>query len=86
MSEKIDFSQIRFLIVDPNPLSTELLYDILRMLGAIAIRKVADSNKALAVIKAGEVDVMITEWIVEPLSGIELIDTVRRTGCCRSSC
>lgn len=79
MSEKIDFSQIRFLIVDPNPLSSELLYDILRMLGAIAIRRAADSDKALAIIKAGEVDVMITEWIVEPLSGIELIDMVRNT-------
>ncbi|KZD03364.1 response regulator [Oceanibaculum pacificum] len=79
MAEKIDFSAVRFLIVDPNPLSTELLYDILRMLGSISIRRAADSNKAMTILRAGGIDVLITEWNVGPVSGLELLDMVRNS-------
>ncbi|MBU0724857.1 MAG: response regulator [Alphaproteobacteria bacterium] len=79
MAEKIDFSTVKFLIVDSNPLSTELLYDILRMLGSISIRRANDTNKALKILRNDDIDVMITEWNVSPLNGLELIDEIRNS-------
>ena len=38
MPEKIDFSKVSFLIVDSNPLSSQLVRDILSVLGATAVR------------------------------------------------
>lgn len=79
MAEKIDFSTVKFLIVDSNPLSTELLYDILRMLGSISIRRANDTDKALKILRNDDIDVMITEWNVSPLNGLELIDEIRNS-------
>ncbi|MBM3546462.1 MAG: response regulator [Alphaproteobacteria bacterium] len=79
MAEKIDFSKVRFLIVDNNTLSLQMLEDILRMLGTTAIRRATDSTKAKAALREGEIDIVITERELEPESGIELVDHIRHS-------
>lgn len=79
MAEKIDFSKVRFLVVDNNLLSAQLMEDILRMLGTTAIRRVTDSIKAKAALREGEVDIVITERELEPESGLELVDHIRHS-------
>jgi two-component system, chemotaxis family, chemotaxis protein CheY len=80
MAEKIDFSKVRFLVVDNNPLSMQMLEDILRMLGTTAIRKAGDSEQAKQALREGEVDILITERELEPQSGIELVNFIRQGG------
>jgi two-component system chemotaxis response regulator CheY len=80
MAEKIDFSKVRFLIVDNNPLSLQMLEDILRMLGTTAIRCCADSEQAKEALREGDVDILITERELEPDSGIALVNFIRQGG------
>ena len=77
MAEKIDFSKVRFLIVDPNPLALQMLNDILSMLGATFVRRVTDYDKAMEVLKEGNIDILITEREITPKNGIELVDFIR---------
>jgi two-component system chemotaxis response regulator CheY len=80
MSEKIDFSHVRFLIVDSNKLMCQLVKDILMMLGCHQVSTVRDSEKAIAALRSGGYDVMITEWNLKPRSGLELLDWLRTDG------
>lgn len=75
--QKIDLSQIRFLLIDPNPLSIELTQDVLVMMGARQIRKCARSDRALEALRNDPFDIVITEWNTEPMNGLELIEFIR---------
>lgn len=77
MSEKIDFSHVRFLVVDGNRLMCQIVKDILMMLGATQVVTARDSEKAMASLRAGGIDVLITEWNLKPHSGLELLDWLR---------
>jgi len=80
MSEKIDFSHVRFLIVDSNRLMGKLVREILGMLGASQITLARDYDQAIAILRTGTIDVCITEWNLKPRSGLELVDFVRNDG------
>jgi two-component system chemotaxis response regulator CheY len=80
MSEKIDFSHVRFLVVDSNRLMCQLVKDILMMLGCTQVTTARDSEKAIANLRAGGYDVLITEWNLKPRSGLELLDWLRTDG------
>jgi two-component system, chemotaxis family, chemotaxis protein CheY len=77
MPEKIDFSKIRFLICDPNSLSLTMLGDILSMLGANYVRRVNDFEKAMGVLKEGNIDIVITEYDLPTEGGNKLCDYIR---------
>lgn len=77
MSEKIDFSHVRFLIVDNNRLMGKLVKDILAMLGAVQISLARDYDSALGSLRSGHIDVCVTEWNLKPRSGLELLDFIR---------
>ncbi len=79
MAEKIDFSKVRFLIVDNNTLALQMIEDILRMLGTTSIRRASDSAKAKAALREGDTDVVITERELEPETGIQLVDYIRHS-------
>jgi two-component system, chemotaxis family, chemotaxis protein CheY len=78
--QKIDLSQIRFLLIDPNPLSTELTQDVLVMMGARLIRKFARTDRAIEALRSEPFDIVITEWNTEPMNGLEFIDHIRTSG------
>lgn len=80
MSEKIDFSHVRFLIVDSNKLMCQLVKDILMMLGCLQVTTARDSEKAIAILRSGGIDVLITEWNLKPRSGLDLLEWLRTDG------
>ena len=80
MANKIDFATVSFLIVDTNPLSADLVKDILAMLGATAIRVARRTDRALEILKGGGIDVVITEYNMEPEDGAAFIDQIRNGG------
>ncbi|MDG2286340.1 MAG: response regulator [Alphaproteobacteria bacterium] len=76
MAEKIDFSTVSFLIVDKNPLSANFVKDILAMLGTNIILVAKTTDRALQILRSEEIDVVITEYLVEPEDGVEFIDQI----------
>lgn len=77
MPEKIDFSKVSFLVVDKNPLSAQLIRDILHVLGATAIHIADTVERARQQLRQGPVDVIVTEYHLEPENGLALIEWVR---------
>ena len=77
MPEKIDFSKVSFLIVDENPLSAKLIQDILSMLGATAVRTATSVERARKLLRRDPMDVIITEYHLQPEDGLALIDWAR---------
>lgn len=77
MAEKIDFSKVSFLIVDTNPLSAQLVRDILGMLDVTAVRTANSIERAQNVLRRDGVDVVITEHALGDESGVTLIDWIR---------
>ena len=77
MPEKIDFSKVSFLIVDENPLSAKLIQDILSMLGATAVRTATSVERARKLLRRDPMDVIITEYHLQPEDGLALIYWVR---------
>lgn len=75
--QKIDLSQIRFIVIDPNPLSGELTRDVLAVMGATSIRRCGTTDQALEALRAEPYDILITEWNTSPMGGLELIDYIR---------
>jgi len=77
MPEKIDFSKVSFLVVDTNPLSAQLVRDILGMLDVTAVRTANSIERACNVLRREGTDVVITEFSLGSESGVELIDWIR---------
>jgi two-component system, chemotaxis family, chemotaxis protein CheY len=48
------------------------------MLGANYVRRANDYDKAMAVIKEGGIDIVITERDLTPLTGIDMLDFIRK--------
>jgi CheY-like chemotaxis protein len=77
MPAKIDLSKVRFLLIDPNPLSVELTAEVLGGMGARAIRKCHTTDQALETLRTLAVDIVITEWNTSPLNGLQFIEHIR---------
>jgi CheY-like chemotaxis protein len=77
MPQKIDFSQIRFLLIDPNPISMDLTRDVLFMMGARTIRSCSNTDRAIEALRSEPYDIVITEWNTAPMTGLQFIEYVR---------
>jgi DNA-binding response OmpR family regulator len=75
--EKIDFSVVKFLVVDGNPLMLEMVCDILQMLGASAVMRAKTYDHGLRMLKSVPVDVLITERVLTDQSGLKLVEFIR---------
>jgi two-component system, chemotaxis family, chemotaxis protein CheY len=77
MSQKIDLSQIRFLLIDPSTISMELTRDVLFMMGARTVRSCSNTDRALEALRADLYDIVVMEWNTAPMSGLQFIDYIR---------
>lgn len=77
MSARIDFAQVRFLIIDSHPLSADLLKDVLQMLGAIVVVKCTSSERAIELLRQDSFDIVITELETAPMNGFEFVQFIR---------
>lgn len=79
--ERIDFSKINFLIVEPNRVMGQMVRDVLMMLDAQYLDRARDYDSALTVLRLGRTDVMITEWALrdEKLgrTGMDIVHWIR---------
>lgn len=80
-SEKIDFSKVQFLVVDPNRLMGSMIRDVLVTLDAHHIDRARNFEGATNILRQGRTDVLITEWDLQAeQNGMDLVHWVRNDG------
>ncbi len=73
----VDFSRLRFLIVDDNAFMRRLVRGLLTGFGGRFIEEAEDGASALAAIPDSKPDIVIVDWEMPSLDGLELTRRIR---------
>lgn len=73
-----DLSRLNVLVVDDNKYMLILLKEILRALNVRSVQTAADGADALKLLKTFDADLIITDWKMDPLDGLDLVEMIRR--------
>ena len=68
---------ISFLVADDRAYMRRVIKNILETLGCKRIDEAHHGGEALSIMRSWAPDIVITEWILSPMSGLELLKTVR---------
>jgi CheY-like chemotaxis protein len=71
------FDRLKILVVDDNAHMRKLVVTILQAFGAMQIFEASDGTQALAVLRDANPDVVILDWMMEGMSGLEFAKEVR---------
>jgi CheY-like chemotaxis protein len=71
------FDRLKILVVDDNAHMRKLVVTILQAFGAVQIFEAADGQHALALLRDANPDVIILDWMMEGMSGLEFAKEVR---------
>ncbi len=71
------FERLKVLVVDDNQHMRKLVVTILQAFGVIQIFEAADGNRAWAVMREANPDVVVLDWMMDGLTGIDLVQMVR---------
>mgnify|MGYP000172617747 CR=1 FL=1 len=67
------------LIVDDHPHMRSILHQVVKSAGVERIHLAKDSAEALRIIHDQDIDILITDLVMEPLDGIDLVRLIRRS-------
>jgi len=73
----VDFSCLRFLIVDNNPFMRRMVRDLLNGFGGHHIVEAEDSASGFAAIGGSKPDIVFIDWEMPNLGGLELTRRIR---------
>lgn len=68
---------MKILVVDDYPTMRRILRNLLTQIGYTDIEEAGDGNEALTKLRAGRHDLIISDWNMEPMSGLQLLKEVR---------
>jgi CheY-like chemotaxis protein len=71
------FDRLKVLVVDDNPHMRKLVVTILQAFGALQIFEAADAQRAWVILRDGNPDVLILDWMMEGMSGLDLVKKIR---------
>lgn len=71
--------EVKFLVVDANPFMRSIVRRVLKSFDALEVREADDGADAMDAMIMGNFkpDVVITDWVMEPINGIELTRWLR---------
>jgi len=72
-----DISELDFLIVDDNTSMRRMLIGMLKALGALHVREASNGADAFEMNRQQESDLIICDWSMKPVNGIELTRMIR---------
>lgn len=72
-------SPVKILIVDDNPLLQRALKDMLGLWGVGQITAVGSGQEAKDALRREVFDLMVTDWVMEPVGGAQLIQWIRQS-------
>ncbi|NQU59373.1 MAG: response regulator [Rhodospirillales bacterium] len=70
-------THVKFLIVEDNKFMQTVVRRVLSSLGAKDVRECTDGADALKILQTFPADIVITDWAMEPIDGIELTRMIR---------
>ncbi len=73
----LDISQLRFMIVEDNPFMTQVLKQLLRSFNVRLMREATDGAEAFKLLQTFPPDIILVDWEMQPLSGLDFIKLVR---------
>jgi CheY-like chemotaxis protein len=76
--QMLDISGLTFLVVDDNRDMRSMLREFLRCFGAKKFLEAEEGADALAILDHKQVDIVITNWEMRPIDGLELVRLIRR--------
>jgi CheY-like chemotaxis protein len=71
------FDRLKVLVVDDNQHMRKLVSTILQAFGVIQIFEAADGNRAWTMLREANPDVIVLDWMMEGMTGIELVKMIR---------
>jgi two-component system, chemotaxis family, chemotaxis protein CheY len=71
------FDRLKILLVDDNAHMRKIVATILQAFGVTQIFEADDGDHAWAVVKEFNPDVIVLDWVMEGMSGLELIHIIR---------
>jgi two-component system chemotaxis response regulator CheY len=75
----IDISNLKFLILDKNQFMRKILRDLLRSFHVRTIKEVNDGGDGLKELRSFKPDIILTEWEMRPIDGIEFARIIRNS-------
>ncbi len=69
--------QMKILIVDDSPTMLKVIENTVHQMGFRNLDKAADGPTAFAKIQENKYDLILSDWNMEPMSGLELLKKVR---------
>lgn len=72
-------TRVSVLLVEDDAFALRMAQSVLKQLGVITILVARDGEEALSVLRseAGKIDLIISDWNMPKMSGLELLKTVR---------
>ena len=77
MEKSIDF-RMRVLVVDDFATMRKIVRNILKQIGFEDITEAEDGNAALRVLKNEKIGLVVTDWNMPNMSGLELLQEIRK--------
>jgi CheY-like chemotaxis protein len=71
------FDRLKVLVVDDNPHMRKLVVTILQAFGALQIFEAPDAQRAWTILRDGNPDVIILDWMMEGMTGLDLVKQIR---------
>ncbi|HSS14726.1 MAG TPA: response regulator [Rhizomicrobium sp.] len=71
------FDRVRVLVVDDNAHMRKLVSTILQAFGVLQITEAESGDRAWTALRETNPDVVVLDWVMEGMSGIELITMIR---------
>jgi two-component system chemotaxis response regulator CheY len=65
------------LIVDDYRTMLKIIRNLLKQLGFTNVEEATDGSEALGKLRGGEFDLVISDWNMEPMTGLQLLKEVR---------
>lgn len=73
----IDTNKTRILVVDDYQTMLRITSNLLKQLGFLDIEEATDGEAAIIKLRQQKFDLIISDWNMEPMSGLELLIAVR---------
>jgi len=77
---RLDLSALRFLIVDDNAHMRRIVRTLLHGFGVREIHEAEDGASGLEAVRNTSPDILILDWVMPILDGIEFVRTIRNPG------
>lgn len=77
-ARRYDFSGLVVLVVDDNAFMRAMLRRILMQFGCGTVQEAADGNEALARLRTGKTDIVLCDWLMQPMDGHAFLTRLRR--------